>query len=137
MIFSLQHISKLTEPLQDISFHVNNLNTLTIMLNSLDFPLDGYKKNGLQSRGNLAIYASQNLRDYIFKGEGSPNDEGIILKLHFASSVHGSAEKYDGLSYFIHGKDFDEDVKKAVSTKMALLGRGNRSRRSIFNKLIT
>lgn len=138
---NFQQMSKVGGPLKDTTFQVDSLYKLTEDLISLqDFPLEGYRKNGLQKHGNLAVYASQNLREYIFEGRGNLNDEGVVIKLIYAGDKADVSGKSDTLTYFFHGKDISDHMKEEINkylTDIATRGtaKGRRNKRSFMDKL--
>ncbi|KAL0832630.1 hypothetical protein ABMA28_000826 [Loxostege sticticalis] len=112
-LVNLQSFDKHAGPVQDIAVKVASIETLVNDLKTAGVNLDGFRSTGYYRTGNVGQYLSHNLRDYIYKGEGDPKNEGVVLTLIFKDKLgdHPSADD-ETLTYFLHKNVGDEDTER-------------------------
>ncbi|KAI8424143.1 hypothetical protein MSG28_002739 [Choristoneura fumiferana] len=105
---NLQSFQESGGPLKDLSIRVGKVQILADDLRSQsEFPIESFKQTGYSQEGDTGKYLSQNLRNYLFKGNVDPMEEGVILTLSYTKKATplatGSTDDKDGtLSFFLH-----------------------------------
>ncbi|XP_026755310.1 uncharacterized protein LOC113515344 [Galleria mellonella] len=141
---NLQNLENSAGPLKKLSVKVAETQLLTNDLKTHpEFPIESFRKTGYSKVGNVGIYLSRNLRDYIYYGIGKPTDEAVLLKLVFKDGFTGDSKLINApyrnidtpdssLSYFLHRGHVDEAVKQGIDEYVNNLNNNGRSKRAVI-----
>nr|XP_053603429.1 uncharacterized protein LOC128671182 [Plodia interpunctella] len=105
--------------IEDISIKVGEIHSILFELGKYysQFRLENFKDTGYYRNGNVGLYLSKNLRDYVYNGVGNPTDEAVLLILIFNDIKNGgvpSDVKDPSLSFFLSKNGVDDDVRNGV-----------------------
>lgn len=118
--FTFQDFRDRGGPIEDISIKMANMVTIANYLSHEHvFTLDDFRANGYCRKYNVGRYLSKNVRDYIYYGNVSDSEEGVILTIFFSSDKPARQNAIshlpirESLTYFIHKGD-DPELRDAV-----------------------
>ncbi|XP_059056750.1 uncharacterized protein LOC131850519 [Achroia grisella] len=143
---NLQNLENSAGPLKKLSVKVAETQFLTNQLKSHpEFALEGFKKTGYSKVGNVGMYLSRNLRDYIYHGLGKPTDEAVLLTLVFKDGYSGDSSLVKApiravntapdpnLSYFLHRGHVDDNLKKGIDDYANTINSHARNKRTLIS----
>lgn len=94
--------------------NVNSVATLEKTLHYHGISIEKFKQTSYQRIDTVGVYASETLRKYLFKGNVSPDEEGLILWLFFEPRTDlNNFDDNESFYYLIGQPGLDENTAKA------------------------